>query len=424
MNCGARRNSGCRTTLAASSASRGSRSSASSRRATGSTLEVEPAARGLLSLAGAERRCQGATGGAGARPVARRARDHLMWRKRRYRCRECGRSFTESHPELPARQRVTRPLPSPPAGAGAWRRSARRGGARGADEPLPRRPGFRAGADDELDARRGACPARRPSMDEAHPRRGQELATVVSDLDPRRIVEVLDGRSRRRVERYLRSLPERQRVAIEVFSIEPYEASRQAIRAELPGRGSWSTTSTSCAAPTQRSPRSGPSASARPGGASPKVGGDQADAGGRGLEIRQIVRRTGHDRNTVRRSGPPRYERPARRSKIDLSRRHPSAARRPRRDPWQAGPRDPRDARLRRREDDPTNGKAERFIGTLLAGWAYAAVYGSSAERADAASGWLKFYNSRRRHGSLGHRAPMERLNASQRGTNLLGSSS
>jgi transposase len=32
---------------------------------------------------------------------------HLVWRKRRYRCAGCGRSFTEAHPQLPARQRVT-----------------------------------------------------------------------------------------------------------------------------------------------------------------------------------------------------------------------------------------------------------------------------------------------------------------------------
>jgi transposase InsO family protein len=63
-----------------------------------------------------------------------------------------------------------------------------------------------------------------------------------------------------------------------------------------------------------------------------------------------------------------------------------------------------------------TNGKAERFIRTLLAGWAYGAIYRSSAERAAALSGWLHFYNSRRPHGSLGHRAPMERLAALQQG--------
>jgi transposase InsO family protein len=57
-----------------------------------------------------------------------------------------------------------------------------------------------------------------------------------------------------------------------------------------------------------------------------------------------------------------------------------------------------------------TNGKAERFIQTLTNGWAYGAVYGNSAERAAALSGWLTHYNFTRRHGSLGHKAPAARL--------------
>jgi transposase len=57
---------------------------------------------------------------------------------------------------------------------------------------------------------------------------------VVSDLDRGRVVEVLDGRNRRTVDRYLRSLPERDGLAIEVGSIDPYEAYRQAIRSALP----------------------------------------------------------------------------------------------------------------------------------------------------------------------------------------------
>ena len=69
-----------------------------------------------------------------------------------------------------------------------------------------------------------------------------------------------------------------------------------------------------------------------------------------------------------------------------------------------------------------TNGKAERFIRTLLAGWAYGAIYGSSTERAAAPSDWLDHYNSRRPHGSLGHKTPMERLTALQQGNNLVGS--
>jgi transposase InsO family protein len=62
-----------------------------------------------------------------------------------------------------------------------------------------------------------------------------------------------------------------------------------------------------------------------------------------------------------------------------------------------------------------TNGKAERFIRTLLNGWAYGAIYRSSIERTRALDGWLWHYNHRRPHAALGHRAPVTR-------TNVLGS--
>jgi transposase InsO family protein len=62
-----------------------------------------------------------------------------------------------------------------------------------------------------------------------------------------------------------------------------------------------------------------------------------------------------------------------------------------------------------------TNGKAERFIRTLLNGWAHGAIYRSSQERTRALDGWLWHYNHRRRHSALGHRPPVTR-------TNLLGS--
>jgi transposase InsO family protein len=58
-----------------------------------------------------------------------------------------------------------------------------------------------------------------------------------------------------------------------------------------------------------------------------------------------------------------------------------------------------------------TNGKAERFIQTLLNEWAYARVYGSSDERTAALALFLERYNFRRPHGSLGKRAPAARLN-------------
>ena len=57
-----------------------------------------------------------------------------------------------------------------------------------------------------------------------------------------------------------------------------------------------------------------------------------------------------------------------------------------------------------------TNGKAERFIRTMLGGWAYGAIYRDSKERTAALSGWLDFYNWRRPHGSLAHKPPGARL--------------
>ena len=68
-----------------------------------------------------------------------------------------------------------------------------------------------------------------------------------------------------------------------------------------------------------------------------------------------------------------------------------------------------------------TNGKAERFIRTLLDGWAYGAIYRDSAERTAALAGWIDFYNRRRPHGALSHKPPLTRLHELN-ANNLLGS--
>jgi transposase InsO family protein len=59
-----------------------------------------------------------------------------------------------------------------------------------------------------------------------------------------------------------------------------------------------------------------------------------------------------------------------------------------------------------------TNGKAERFIQTLLREWAYARAYRTSIRRTDALAGWLTYYNRQRPHASLDYRAPWSRLRA------------
>jgi transposase InsO family protein/transposase len=75
---------------------------------------------------------------------------------------------------------------------------------------------------------------------------------------------------------------------------------------------------------------------------------------------------------------------------------------------------------LRTRPHRPqTNGKAERFIRTMLGGWAYGAIYRNSAERTAALPGWLELYNWRRPHGALNRKPPGTRLHELN---NLLGS--
>jgi transposase InsO family protein len=57
-----------------------------------------------------------------------------------------------------------------------------------------------------------------------------------------------------------------------------------------------------------------------------------------------------------------------------------------------------------------TNGKAERFIQTLLREWAYRRWFRTSAERTAALDPWLTHYNFTRPHGALSHKPPGSRL--------------
>ena len=57
-----------------------------------------------------------------------------------------------------------------------------------------------------------------------------------------------------------------------------------------------------------------------------------------------------------------------------------------------------------------TNGKAEAFIGTCLREWAYRYAYPTSTHRTRALAGWVRWYNRRRPHSSLGNRPPISRV--------------
>jgi len=58
-----------------------------------------------------------------------------------------------------------------------------------------------------------------------------------------------------------------------------------------------------------------------------------------------------------------------------------------------------------------TNGKAERFIQTLLNEWAYARPYNSNTERSIGLAAFVDFYNRTRPHTALGGRSPLDVVN-------------
>jgi transposase InsO family protein len=62
-----------------------------------------------------------------------------------------------------------------------------------------------------------------------------------------------------------------------------------------------------------------------------------------------------------------------------------------------------------------TNGKAEAFIRILQREWAYAFIYPSSAHRARALHGWVRWYNQHRPHGSLDGHPPINRISHAAR---------
>jgi transposase InsO family protein len=57
-----------------------------------------------------------------------------------------------------------------------------------------------------------------------------------------------------------------------------------------------------------------------------------------------------------------------------------------------------------------TNGKAERFIQTMLMGWAYKRPYRTSNQRTKALPKWLRYYNEQRPHRALGMLPPKARI--------------
>jgi len=62
-----------------------------------------------------------------------------------------------------------------------------------------------------------------------------------------------------------------------------------------------------------------------------------------------------------------------------------------------------------------TNGKAERFVQSVLREWAYGRIYANSDQRNAALPVWNHFYNWHREHHGIGLKPPMSRLSLSRK---------
>jgi transposase len=158
----------------------------------------------------------------------------LRWRKRRYRCKRCRRTHTESCEQGGARQRLTSRFRA------RLLERARSGGAHSEIAREEHTSRYQVGRAMKVAAMGapGSRPTlpRRLSLDEAARRKGYgNLATVVSDLDRKRVHEVLDGRSRGVVERYLGSLGETERRGVAAVCIDLYDPYATRCERSSPG---------------------------------------------------------------------------------------------------------------------------------------------------------------------------------------------
>jgi transposase InsO family protein len=84
---------------------------------------------------------------------------------------------------------------------------------------------------------------------------------------------------------------------------------------------------------------------------------------------------------------------------------------------WESGCRNlglkPRHTRPRRPQ---TNGKAERFIQTLIREWLYARLYPTNHHRSSVLDSYLNHYNHQRRHRSLNGHTPAQRASTTSPG--------
>ncbi len=154
-----------------------------------------------------------------------------MWRQRRFRCRDCGRTSRERHPALAGQKRISRRFIDQLGDASRnepWIAVARRESVswwRIADAFTIKATCF--------DPYLGPAP-KVLSIDEASFRRRFLFHTVLSAPEQRRVLELIPGRNQMSAFKALSSLPRSWREEVETVVIDLYWPFRKAVEQVLP----------------------------------------------------------------------------------------------------------------------------------------------------------------------------------------------
>lgn len=157
----------------------------------------------------------------------------LRWRKRRWRCTYCSKTWTESHPQVPARARMTlrfrEHLATRAAAQGNFSKVAE--SERVSYDTVARAHKMRA---DLIRQLRPRLAPKVISIDEASVRRGFNFNTVVSDVLARYVIGTIPGRRQDALVKWFAELDEETREGIEVVVMDMARFYRSAIHRILP----------------------------------------------------------------------------------------------------------------------------------------------------------------------------------------------
>lgn len=157
----------------------------------------------------------------------------LRWRKRRWRCTYCQNSWTEAHPQIPSRARMTLRFKEHLANEAVAQGNFSQVAAREAVSYDTVARAHKARADLVRQQRPRPAP-KVISIDEAAMRKGHSYNTVISDVLARYVFDTIEGRSAKPLVKWFDDLDPKVREGIEVVVMDMSSTYRSIIASVLP----------------------------------------------------------------------------------------------------------------------------------------------------------------------------------------------